>query len=221
MKKYAIFILFSVAGTTAFAQYTNTSRVLDGSGTRASGGSYTNLSAAGQPGGISESSGGGYFNQAGFLNTFFLKPNLDTDGDGVPDEADWDNDSDGLADATEIAGSAFSPVTPTGVNAADSDGDGVSDGEESVAGTNPQDADALLKIAAVTNAAGGRSVTWIARSNRTYTVRYALSPAQPVTNVLTTVTATGPASAPWYATEQTVADAVSTNTRVYAVQVLP
>ena len=180
-----------------------------------------NISAAGQPGGIAESSGGGYVNQAGFLQTFFVQPELDTDGDGLADEADYDNDGDALADTTEIEGTAFSPITATVVNTADSDNDGASDGNEAVAGTNPRDAAARLEIVAVTNAAGGRMVTWTARSNKTYTVRYADSPALPVTNALTTVTAVGAASAPWYITAQEATDPGATNARVYAIQVHP
>lgn len=84
----------ALAGVVS-AQFTNRSSVLDGSGTIASGGVFTNLSAAGQPGGIAVSSGGSFVNQAGFLNTFFLKPGLDTDRDGIADEADLDNDGVG------------------------------------------------------------------------------------------------------------------------------
>ena len=120
-------LLWTALGTPVAMGYTNTSSVLDGSGTMSSGGSFTNISAAGQPGGISVSSGGTYVNQAGFLNTFSIKPGLDTDGDGVADELDQDNDNDKLADTAEVAGSGFSPTAPTLVNIADTDGDGVMD----------------------------------------------------------------------------------------------
>lgn len=195
--------------------------MLDSSGARSSGGSLTLVSAGGQPGGITESAGGGYLHQAGFLQTFLLKPGLDTDGDGVADEADRDNDGDGLGDAAEIGGTAFVPATATEVNQRDSDDDGASDGEESVAGTNPRDADALFSIAGLRNTEGVRSVSWIARSNKTYTIRYAATPAGAVTNVLDTVTATGSAPAPWQVTTQTVTDASADPLRVYAIEVQP
>ncbi len=202
------------------ADYTNTSSVLDGSGTRSTNSTYTHLSAAGQPGGIAASSGGGYRNQAGFLNTFFLQPGLDTDGDGLADEADGDNDNDQLADDTEIGGGGFSPATPTDPNAADSDDDGAPDGAESVAGTDPTDAGALLEIVRIAKGSTA-DVSWRARSNKTYRILYATTPAQPVTNELATVIASGAAVPPWYALTNTVTDAGSATSRVYAVEVQP
>ena len=202
------------------AQYTNKSSVLDGSGTLATGGSYTNISAAGQPGGIAVSSGGSYVNQAGFLNTFFLRPALDVDGDGLANEADLDNDNDGLADTAEIGGLAFSPATTTGVNVADTDGDGMSDGQESTAGTDPTNPAALLEMVRIGTGAVVQ-VGWRARSNKTYAVRYAASPLQPVTNLLGLATATGFADPPWYVLTNAVSDPASATGRVYAVEAIP
>ncbi len=213
-----VFLAGALAGS---AQYAKSSSVLDGSGTRASGGVYANLSAAGQPGGIAESSGGSYVNQAGFLQTFFMKPGLDTDGDGLPDEADQDNDGDSLSDVAEIAGSAFDPMTATRVNEADTDGDGMSDGAESVAGTDPTNPDALLKIVRIARSSIA-DISWAARSNKAYRILFATTPLQPVTNVLTTVTASGAATAPWYVLTNTVTDATGPGaSRVYGVQALP
>ena len=204
------------------AQYTNRSSVLDGSGTLSSGGGYTNISAAGQPGGITTSSGGSYVNQAGFLNTFALKPALDTDGDGLADELDQDNDNDGLADAAEIAGAGFNPATATLVNLADTDGDGQLDGWEAVAGTDPTDANAILEITALTNAGASRVVAWVARSNKTYRLLRSDDGLLPPTNVVATVTPTAFAAAPWYVLTNLTADAGAASNRVfYAVQPLP
>lgn len=212
--------LCSVLQTTA--QFTNRSSVLDGSGTVSSGGGYTNISAAGQPGGISISSGGNYVNQAGFLNTFSLKPGLDSDGDGLVDEVDMDNDNDQLADATELAGSAFSPTSLTGVNVADSDGDGVSDGAEAVAGTNPTNVNSLLEIVAITNAVGGRSVAWMARGDgmKTYIVRGADTVFGPYSSILFSNTVTGGIS-PWFETTASIVDPATATNRFFAVEVLP
>ncbi len=215
-------VAFVLMAGGAAAQYTNRSSVLDGSGTRSSGGSYTNISAAGQPGGITTSSGGGYVNQAGFLNMFFLKPGLDTDGDGVSDEADLDNDNDGLADAAEIEGAGFNPATATLVNLADTDGDGQLDGWEALAGTDPTDANAILEITSVTNVGGSAAVAWVARSNKTYRLLRSDNGQLPPTNVVATVTPTAFAAAPWYVLTNLTADAGAPSNRVfYAVQPLP
>ena len=216
--------IVTVLSTTpwASAQYTNRSSVLDGSGTLSSGGTYTNISAAGQPGGIAVSSQGAYVNQAGFLNTFFLRGGLDTDGDGVPDEADQDNDGDTLADATEIGGSSFDPTTSTDVNNPDSDNDGMNDGSESVAGTDPTDENALLEIVYITNSVGGRTVGWTARGNnqRLYRVRTANnSYTMPDTsNVIFSNTVSG-GTYPWYLVTNAITDATATNAEFFAVDV--
>jgi len=204
---------------TASAQFTNKSSVLDGSGTRSSGSSFTNISAAGQPGGIAVSSGGGFVNQAGFLNTFMLKPGLDTDGDGLADELDQDNDNDGLADATEIGGSGFNPTTPTQVNVADTDGDGNPDGAESVAGTDPTNIDAFLEVIRIAQA-GGQDVRWIARGGKTYVVHARTSLLAGNFTPIATNTAVG-GIAPWFVVTNSMVDVSSVNAEFYAVEVLP
>lgn len=173
-------VLVAGAATTVQAQFALKSSVLDGSGSTSSGGGMTNLSAAGQPGGIAESSGGGFVNQAGFLHTFFMRPGLDTDGDGL------------------------------------------SAGQESVAGTDPNDPNALLEITSLTNAAGNRFVAWTARSNKTYRLLQAKDAGSTPTNVVAVTTPNGPASPPWYVLTASIADAFpATNASTYAVEVLP
>ena len=219
---HAVAVTLLWCGTTAFAQYTNKSSVLDGSGTRATGGSITNLSAAGQPGGIAVSSGGNYVNQAGFLQTFFLKPAMDHDGDGLADEADMDNDNDGLADEAENSGSSFSPATATDPNVPDSDGDRMTDWQEAMAGTDPRDSNALLRITSIASDAGGRYVSWVARSNKSYRVLRSDDGTSPPTNTIAMVTANGFASPPWYVTTNSTTDAVApTNSSIYAIRPLP
>ena len=206
----------------ATAQLTNRSSVLDGVGTRSTGGSYTHIGAGAQPGGIAVSSGGSFHNQAGFLNTFFLQPGLDTDGDGLADEADSDNDNDFLTDIAEVTGSGFSPATASNPNIADSDGDGSPDGEEAVAGTDPSDDNAQLEITDITVSGGNRFVEWVARSNKQYRLLRADALGQKPTNIVAVVTANGPASPPWYVLTTSTGDVVvPTNQGFYAVEVLP
>ena len=220
----AFVVLLLAGGATALAQFTNKSSVLDGSGTRSSCGSFTNLSAAGQPGGIAGSEGGGYVNQSGFLNTFLLQPGLDTDRDGLADELDPDNDNDGLTDAMEISGSAFNPATPTLVNVADTDGDGQLDGWEAVAGTDPTDSNSLFEFVAISSTPAGRgvAVAWLARGNnqKTYVVRATADARQPYSTVVFSNTVAG-GSAPWFAVTSSITNACTSNTQFYVVEVQP
>ncbi len=211
-------LVTGVIGITT-AQVAHKSSVLNGSGTRSSSGSFTNISAAGQPGGIAVSSGGSYVNHAGFLNTFSLRPGLDTDGDGVADELDLDNDGDQLSDVAEVGGTGFSPVTPTGVNTADTDGDGVPDGAEAVAGTDPTNIDALLEIIRI-NQAAGQDVGWIARGGKTYVVHARTNQLAGAYAPIATNTAVG-GVAPWFVTTNAIVDASSLGSEFYAVEVLP
>lgn len=213
---------YFAATLAALAQISQPSSVLDGAGALATGATFTNVSASGQPGGIAVSTGGSYVNYAGFLNTFSLKPGLDTDGDGLADEVDADNDNDQLADVAEIGGDGFSPATPTLVNLADTDGDGQLDGWEAVAGTDPTNSNALLELVAITNAPGGRAVAWLARGNneRTYLVRATTNAHLPYATVIFSNTVAG-GVAPWFAITTSLAHASVSNAQFYAVEVLP
>jgi hypothetical protein len=218
----AALIAFVLGVTAASAQFTNKSSVLDGSGTTSSGGTFTNISAAGQPGGISQSDGGTFVNQAGFLNTFFIKGALDTDGDGIQDEADLDNDNDDLRDTTEIAGTAFTPNTLSGVNSTDTDSDGMSDGREARGGTDPTDANnafELIRVAHVQNTATGL-VSFVARGNneRTYVIKAANDGFTQPSQVLFSNSVAG-GTGPWFQTTNTLVDTTTTNARYYSVEV--
>ncbi len=95
----------------------------------------------------------------GFHHLYLLHPALDNDGDLVVDENDPDDDNDGLGDWVELVGSSFNPVTTSDPLAADSDNDGSSDRSESLAGTNPQDANMRLRIVTVAEAPGSNQAT--------------------------------------------------------------
>lgn len=221
------FALLLVTGSTvAFGQYTNRSSVLDGSGVVSSGGGYTHISASGQPGGISVAmagtlplNAGTIVNQAGLLNTFFVRPNL-LSVRGVPVEADPDNDGDALSDVAEVTGSSFSPATPSDLNNPDSDTDGFPDGAEALAGTNPNDDDFALRITAITDVTGQRFVAWLARGNNERTYRVLTSPdlTTPFSTVIFSDTVAG-GTYPWYAVTNVIADASATNKLFYRVAV--
>jgi hypothetical protein len=75
-------------------------------------------------------------------------PNLDPDGDGLPAWLDDDDDDDGLLDIVETNTGSFGSGIDTGTDPTnpDSDGDGVDDGQELLAGTDPTDADSTPQI---------------------------------------------------------------------------
>jgi hypothetical protein len=58
-------------------------------------------------------------------------PDIDTDGDGIPDSIDTDDDNDGLTDDAEINTYKTNPID------ADTDNDGLNDGYEITEGFNP------------------------------------------------------------------------------------
>ena len=205
MTARCILILFFLVGSSLWsaASLTNTTHVVDGMGNWSSGGSYSNLSAVAQPGGVSISSAGTLINSAGFLNTFVLNSSLDTDGDGLSNELDSDNDNDGLDDIDELSGSAFDPATVTDVNNSDTDDDGMVDSAESVAGTDPTDESACLQLVSVAASGDDLILGWQARSGYTYHVRGSddLMNDQDFTNIVaSSVLVTNVAASPWYVT---------------------
>ena len=82
-----------------------------------------------------------------------------------------DVDGDGLSDEWEVA-NGFDANDPTGVNGAsgDPDRDGVTNLAESIAGTDPRDAGSYLKIDFI-SVGPGVTLTFLAVSNKTYTIQ--------------------------------------------------
>lgn len=138
----------------------------------------------------------------GFLGGAVLMPDLDTDGDGVNNETDGDNDNDGLTDGAEISGQSFVPPTSTEVNEADSDGDGSSDRDESIAQTNPRDPSSYLHITEINVNGGFVEVRWQARAGLLYTLKAAtnLLVAIPLASVAVVNAPTG-GIPPWHEVE--------------------
>jgi len=213
---------------SAEAQYHNTSSVMNGFGGRSTGGTYAQVSAGAQPGGIGTSYeggpahySGGRINRAGFLNTFVMFPDRDTRGNGIPDELDPDNDGDGLWDHWEVSGEKFSPNSPTNPNLVDSDNNGISDFAEMIAGTNPNDPASAFQIVAIEPDGANKEVTWRARGNneRIYVVRTIDGSYNGTPNVVIWSNTVAGGSAPWYETTETISDP-SVNARFYAIEVI-
>jgi hypothetical protein len=111
----------------------------------------------------------------------------DSDGDGLSDGAEVntyhtdptkaDTDGDGLPDGWEVA-NGLDPLL-AGDEALDSDGDGQSNLNEYLAGTNPRSGISVFGIASVTKVAEGFTVTWPCVAGKTYQVLYADIPNGP------------------------------------------
>jgi hypothetical protein len=99
----------------------------------------------------------------------------DTDGDGLPDF--WETQN------------GLSPTNSTGINGAngDPDGDGFTNLQEYLAGTDPQDANSLLKITDLAGA--GRVITWNSVPGRNYQVFTATNANATFTALTGTITA--------------------------------
>lgn len=76
----------------------------------------------------------------------------------------------------------------------DSDGDGQTDAQEAIAGTNPNDRNSVFKIAAnlSVNAQGGLVITWASAAGRRYSVLRSTSPSGPFTALGSNIAATPP-----------------------------
>jgi hypothetical protein len=76
-----------------------------------------------------------------------------------------DSDGDGLSDSQET-------TLGTDPQRRDSDGDGIADRDELIAGTNPNSAMDTLRLAGISRVNGQSFLSWIARSNRIYAVEF-------------------------------------------------
>jgi glycosidase len=95
----------------------------------------------------------------------------DTDGDGIPDFTDWDDDNDGLSDDWENA-NGTDPHSAAGNNGADGDkdNDGVSNEDEMLAGTRANQSADVLRIFVFGATGGLVNVEWPTVRDRNYAV---------------------------------------------------
>lgn len=87
----------------------------------------------------------------------------DTDGDGIPDHLDADDDNDGLTDTSEAA-------IGTNSKNPDTDGDGANDHDEVLAGTLATSGNSRLKFESVSRPGTQVTLRWSSSSNRTYSL---------------------------------------------------
>lgn len=113
-----------------------------------------------------------------------LGPDLDSDGDGLTsaqeaslgtDPTNPDTDSDGLPDGWEV-GIGFNPLSAVGRDGGggDPDGDGFTNRQEYLAGTEPLDRASALRMTAARQA-GRLRIVWTAVPGRSYLLEYANS----------------------------------------------
>ena len=213
---FALFSCGAQGGT-----YSLSSSVQDGIGIISTGTTYTSITSIAQPGGITISAGSAYISYSGYLSSFAIRTNLDTDHDGLVDEWDFDNDGDALSDASEISGDGFSPATVTDVNNPDTDSDSVNDSYEQTAGTDPTDDNSYLHITSITRSGSSNKISWLARSGKTYNV-LALDGKKfnPTNTIATNMTFGG--TSPWFVITNSIVDTDNDfSNRFYGVQVIP
>ncbi len=88
------------------------------------------------------------YNFTGFIQPDDIDLLEDTDGDGIADVVDPDMDGDGLSNIDELFGSWFGGVA-TDPKRGDTSGNGTSDYEHWMTGTNPTDPESQLRITEV------------------------------------------------------------------------
>ncbi len=206
-------VLFALAMGPARAEYNQLAVVSDGTGQSSvnepviEGQAWRHQSAGGQGGGIQRGTAGGWTHAAGFLAaTEVLQPGLDTNGNGTPDELDPDNDGDTLTDWSEVDSSAFDGFAETNPNRADTDGDGMTDTQESAGLYDPLDPGHLLVIESIEEDAGALRINWVGKGGGTINTILACPDLarEPVTNLVHSGAFWG-GTAPWYKTTNTYA----------------
>ena len=215
--------VFLVASVVSSGTPVPTSSVLDGGGGVYSNASFAGAGAIGQGTPLGFTTNPAKGNYSGFLQTYVDRPDLDNDADGIADENDTDDDNDGLTDLAEVTGSGFDPVIGTDLFDADTDDDGVGDGDESVAGTNPRDADSLLEIKTVDRENDNEVIEWKSRQGKTYDILHASNIFElafsPETAEVVTVTSGGVGH--FLETTTTITNSSTGATRFYNVKVKP
>ena len=161
------FALLLVAASAAPGAPQQQSSVASSGGTWCSNGTHRTAYTAGQPGAVGVTVGAQYTHYAGFMGGAFIRPG-ETSHEGMPVEADPDNDDDGLTDAGEVSGAAFGGHASTDPNSPDSDEDGMDDGAEAAGMYDPNDRGHALRILTLDRGPGNAvGMSWIGKGGGT------------------------------------------------------
>lgn len=171
-----------------------------GGGRMTEEGAYTHTAVGDAAGGVVSVSGS-QVHQSGFFGGAVIRPDA-VNALGVPVEISSDNDGDQLSDLDELTGTAFGGYAATDPNAADTDGDGMADGDEASAGFDPMDSNHRPAITLIPQGQEGLfTVEWVGRGGGTTNQivwSRSLEPST-FTNVLVSTNLTAGA-APWFKT---------------------
>jgi hypothetical protein len=115
---------------------------------------------------------GGSFPVAGFTSTTRGRV-IQAELAILPSADDYDSWAAGI----------FGAGHPNGARTADPDGDGSSNEREFAAGTNPNNAESVLRILAVSLGSDQATVGWLSVSNRSYVIEAANDPSGPWFNI--------------------------------------
>lgn len=166
-------ILISVILSVVLIQHAvavqENARVINAGGGVSGNASYISFGAIGQgcPAGFIQNAD--HLAGSGFYASFAMFTNLDNNSNGICDEFDPDDDSDGIPDAVELAGTMFDPICPTDMMNADSNGDGINDYWEAMNGMDPV-TPCEVKISRLELRDGHVVLHWDAHGNSTYKV---------------------------------------------------
>ncbi len=86
-----------------------------------------------------------------------------------------DTDGDGIPDIYETNTGIYNGPTDTGTNPnnPDTDGDGLNDGDEVIAGTNPNSASSVFTLdQLLSSGSSGMQIEWFARTGKVYSIHY-------------------------------------------------
>ena len=147
------------------------------------------------------------------LDDFPNDPNetTDTDGDGVGNNADPDDDNDGMDDSYEIAHGLNPLVDDAGE---DPDMDGMTNLEESIAGTQADNSQSVFKVESIDFAPAGLSLSWRSVTGRVYSIEAASSLDAVFETVLTGIDGLDGM------TSQVISNPATTTRRFYKISVV-